>query len=148
MAVGDMDAVRLSSNDQPSRADGLWRSTCFEAFIRPHAGDAYFEFNFAPSGDWAAYRFESYRFGMAAAEVAPPDIKWSAHAGQTALVANIDLGPLPELVPWEAWGIGLSAVIEANDGSLSYWALSHGSGAPDFHHRDCFAAELAPAETL
>jgi hypothetical protein len=33
-------------------------------------------------------------------------------------------------------------VIEAADGSLSYWALRHPPGKPDFHHRDAFALEL------
>jgi len=36
-------------------------------------------------------------------------------------------------------------VIEEKDGAKSYWALAHPPGAPDFHHRDCFAIELAPA---
>jgi hypothetical protein len=34
-------------------------------------------------------------------------------------------------------------VIEAIDGTLSYWALAHAPGSPDFHHLDCFALELA-----
>jgi len=37
----------------------------------------------------------------------------------------------------------LSAVIEATDGSLSYWALEHPADKPDFHHPDSFALELA-----
>ena len=38
--------------------------------------------------------------------------------------------------------LGLSAVIEEHDGTLSYWALRHAPGKPDFHHRDAFALEL------
>src|SRR6266571_6800294 len=45
-----------------ARTDELWRHTCFEAFVG--AGVAYYEFNFAPSTHWAAYRFSSYRTGM------------------------------------------------------------------------------------
>lgn len=41
------------------------------------------------------------------------------------------------------WRMGLSAIIETNDGTKSYWALRHPPGKPDFHHRDCFALELA-----
>ncbi|NWN33423.1 hypothetical protein GY663_30040, partial [Klebsiella michiganensis] len=48
----------------PERTDGLWRRTCFELFIRPEGGEGYFEFNFSPSTQWAAYRFHGYREGM------------------------------------------------------------------------------------
>lgn len=30
--------------------------------------------------------------------------------------------------------LALCAVIEASDGSLSYWALAHPADRPDFHH--------------
>jgi len=44
--------------------------------------------------------------------------------------------------------VGLAAVVEATDvvdGSHSYWALHHPASLPDFHHRDGFRLELAPA---
>jgi hypothetical protein len=40
----------------------------------------------------------------------------------------------------------LSAVIEAKDGSKSYWALAHPPSKPDFHNADCFTARLAAPE--
>ena len=36
--------------------------------------------------------------------------------------------------------IGLSVVVEAEN--ISYWALRHAPGKPDFHHPDAFALEL------
>jgi hypothetical protein len=36
----------------------------------------------------------------------------------------------------------VSAVVETLDGALSYWALRHPPGKPDFHHADSFALEL------
>jgi hypothetical protein len=36
-------------------------------------------------------------------------------------------------------------VIEEQGGGKSHWAIAHPPGQPDFHHRDCFAAELAAA---
>jgi len=36
----------------------------------------------------------------------------------------------------------LSAVIEEESGTLSYWALRHAPGRADFHHPDGFALEL------
>jgi hypothetical protein len=43
--------------------------------------------------------------------------------------------------------LGLSAVIEDLDGVLSYWALRHPPGKPDFHHPDTFALEIDLLET-
>ena len=44
-------------------------------------------------------------------------------------------------------GPGLSAVIEDPNGVLSYWALRHPPGKPDFHHPDTFALEIDLLET-
>jgi len=40
--------------------------------------------------------------------------------------------------------VALATMLEAIDGSLSYWALRHAPGRPDFHHRDGFALTLEP----
>jgi hypothetical protein len=120
------------------RADGLWQTTCFEAFLRGSGEVAYQEWNFAPSGDWAAYDFTGYREGMSNAEVgAPPYIRMEDNFTWWTLGATI-------AVPaGRTWDLGLSAVLEEKDGTKSYWALAHPDGKPDFHHPDCFAAKLA-----
>jgi hypothetical protein len=38
--------------------------------------------------------------------------------------------------------LALTAVVEDARGRLSYWALRHPPGRPDFHHRDGFALVL------
>ena len=121
------------------RTDGLWQTTCFEAFLRIDGGEAYREWNFAPSGDWAAYDFEGYRKGMAAADVsAPPYIRMEDNLTWWSLGATISVPAEPR------WQLGLSAVVEERDGTKSYWALAHPPGdKPDFHAADCFAARLA-----
>jgi hypothetical protein len=43
--------------------------------------------------------------------------------------------------------IALAAVVEDRSGALSYWALRHPAGEPDFHHRDNFILEV-PAPPL
>lgn len=123
---------------EPVRTDGLWSTTCFEAFIKDAGQDAYQEWNFAPSGQWAAYDFATYRAGMAESEVvAPPYVRLEDNFTWWALGATI-------AVPADRdWQLGLSAVLEEQDGTKSYWALAHGPGKPDFHHADCFAARLA-----
>src|SRR5487761_2670069 len=52
---------------EAGRADNLWVHTCFEAFVGLNESPHYLELNFSPSGQWAAYQFESYRQGMAPA---------------------------------------------------------------------------------
>lgn len=125
----------------PQRRDDLWRQTCFEAFVRAGHDTAYHEFNFAPSSQWAAYRFDDYRSGMRTVEIVPPGIEREIVGNTLAL--TIDFVPgLSESAPWQ---VGLSAVIEEASGRKSYWALAHPPGAPDFHHRDCFTLQLPPA---
>lgn len=137
--TGDVAALRIPPVGPGNRADELWRHTCFEAFVKPDGGEAYFEFNFSPSGEWAAYRFDSYRQGMANANT---DVAIQARLTDAGLdlLATATLAGLPELAgPWRA---GLTAVIEAADGSLSYWSVAHPPGRPDFHHADCFALQV------
>jgi hypothetical protein len=122
-----------------ARAHGLWQTTCFEAFLRGEGDDAYREWNFAPSGDWAAYDFTGYREGMTEAEVGPPPY--------IRMEDNLTWWTLGATITVESdrrWLLGLSVVLEEQDGTKSYWALAHPSGdKPDFHTADCFAARLA-----
>ena len=120
----------------PVRADNLWQTTCFEAFLRIPGVAAYREWNFAPSGEWAAYDFERHREGRSNAEVAAPYIRIEDNLTWWALGATI---ALPADTNWE---LGLSAVLEEKDGAKSYWALAHGGNKPDFHDPGCFAARL------
>jgi len=145
IAEGDLARVRIPAPRAPARAGDLWRGTCFEAFLRSPGAEAYVELNFSPSGEWAAWRFASYRSGMREAAIAAPAVEATAAGRLLTVTARAALGPLPELAPRESWEIGLAAIVEGEDGALSHWALAHPPGAPDFHHRDCFAAELAPA---
>jgi hypothetical protein len=62
------------------------------------------------------------------------------------LEAQIELASLAEAPPDGPWRLGLSAVIEGAAGELSYWALAHPPGRPDFHRADCFALELVAPE--
>ena len=125
-ALGDL-AIPAAAG--PAWADGLWEHTCFEAFAST-GGEDYLEFNLSPSRQWAAYRFDGYRTGMARLQIAPPRVE-VRQAGETLeLRADIEL-PLSGSVR-----LGLTAVIETTDRSMSYWALQHPPGRPDFHHPD------------
>jgi TolB-like protein len=125
---GEIDRVRLP---QPRAAGALWQHTCCELFVA-QALPAYREYNFSPSGEWAAYSFASYRNG-AAVEVPDPRIALRRGAGRLELTANIRAEP-------GRLRIGLSVVVEEEH--ISYWALRHAPGKPDFHHPDAFALQI------
>ena len=64
VVTGKIADVRMPAAVAASRGDKLWQQTCFEVFVRASSGDGYYEFNFSPSAQWAAYRFSSHRRGM------------------------------------------------------------------------------------
>ncbi len=140
---GLLDAVSLPQAAAPSRGNELWRHTCFEVFLKPHDQDAYFEFNFSPSREWAAYQFTDYREGMNdVATISAPQVCAQESGDEYQLRASLMLDRMPQLTARTPWRVGVSAVIEDTDGEFSYWALSHPPGKPDFHHSDCFVDEL------
>src|ERR671919_495162 len=65
--TGTMSDILMPPVMAAARSDGLWQHTCFEAFVRVSSDAEYYEFNFAPSIQWAAYRFSGYRSGKRAA---------------------------------------------------------------------------------
>jgi hypothetical protein len=126
------------AKEQPVRAENLWESTCFEAFLRADGEQAYREWNFSPSGDWAAYDFTAHREGRSDAEVAAPYIRVEDNMTWWALGATIAAEAATD------WRLGLSVILEEQDGTRSYWALAHPEqDKPDFHDAACFAAHLS-----
>lgn len=131
------------------RTDNLWAHTCFEAFVGLPGSPRYLELNFSPSGQWAAYCFDSYRQGMAPALEAAPRVVVSRSGGRLELHAEVHLGGsfaglAPGLEPSDPsrLRLALSVVLEDLEGRLSYWALRHPPGRPDFHHPESFALAL------
>jgi hypothetical protein len=132
-----LSRFHIPASDEPGRRDELWKTTCFEAFVQGEGETAYGEYNFAPSGDWAAYDFAGRREGMAEAPLAnPPYVRLEDNFTWWSLGATFALEAGPR------WALGLSAVIEEADGTKSYWALAHGGEKPDFHDPACFIARL------
>ncbi len=150
----DLRHVRLPPPvEAAGRADGLWAHTCFEAFLAFAGSPGYLELNFSPSGQWAAYRFDSYRQGMAPALDVTPRLVLHPRAQRLELQAEVRLdgiaspgpGPGPQMSSERRLRIGLSAVVEDREGRLSYWALRHPPGRPDFHHPESLSLVLEPA---
>ncbi|MBA4764721.1 MAG: DOMON-like domain-containing protein [Erythrobacter sp.] len=121
------------------RADELWRTTCFELFLKPDGGDAYCEFNLSPSERWAAYDFSSPREGMKDRS-SPREPECTMRQGSSFAIfdAAIPAGALPA---GDCFA-GITCVLEEEGGIKSFWALAHSQDEPDFHDHACFTARL------
>ncbi|MCB2014055.1 MAG: DOMON-like domain-containing protein [Sphingobium sp.] len=131
--VGDISRIKIPAAADSIRTDNLWETTCFELYTRDVGEQAYREYNFSPSTQWAAYSFAAYRDGMEPVDIWAPRI--SITVEKDALIQDVTFVS-PRVAPQQ---VGASAVIEETDGRKSYWALTHPAGQPDFHHPDCFA---------
>ena len=124
-AIGDVSRLVVPPPAAAERADGLWRTTCFELFVSGE-GPGYLEFNLSPSGAWAAYQFDGHRNGMSHLK-ANVDIKISSDKKSLTLISKIEY-EFPDCAR-----VGLTAVIEEADGAIRYWATAFAPGKPDFH---------------
>ncbi len=141
--TGDLGRLRIPPPAAPCTARELWRQTCFEAFVGVAGSGAYHELNLAPSGEWAVYAFDRYRERASIRNVhSGPRIVVAASHGELELDALIDPGALSPTYATAPLRIALATVVEETSGALSYWALRHPPGAPDFHHPDAFALRL------
>ena len=147
---GNLDRLYVPAPRAPRIADRLWQHTCCEIFIAREGAPAYHEFNLSPSGEWGAYAFDGYRSRRAdepPAEALAPEVAVRGNASMLELDAVIRLDRLSELHTSAPLSLALSAVIENRDGVLSYWALRHPPGRPDFHHAEAFALALSAPTT-
>jgi len=143
--VGELDRLRIPSAGVSRLGARLWEHTCFEAFVAVADATAYHEFNFAPSGEWTVYAFAGYRDGGVLQDpTVTPGLVVRRADEQLELAVQAALAPLSPRHRTATLRLGLSAVVEAHDGTLSYWALRHPPGRPDFHHPDAFAVKLEP----
>jgi hypothetical protein len=143
--TADLSQLRVPPLASPARADRLWEHTCFEVFLSPSGSRHYRELNFSPSGAWAAYSFSGYREDMTPLVLPrPPEAHWSRAPGFLELSVRLDLD---DLLP-DAAGVpvrcSMAAVVEDTGWRLSYWALAHPPGEPDFHNRQGFWLKLSP----
>ena len=123
------------------RADELWRTTCFEMFLKPRNGEEYSEWNLSPSERWNAYDFTGYRDGMTErASTHEPNCTMRVGSSFAIFDAAVPATSLPQT----SCAMGLTCVLEEEGGSKSFWSLAHTKDQPDFHDAACFAAELAP----
>jgi hypothetical protein len=140
---GDLTRIRVPPSVEPRIGADLWRHTCFEAFVAIDGLAGYHELNCSPSGEWTVYSFRGYRDGGPLPDRSlAPEIALRTAVGRLELDALVSLTRLSPDYSSAPLVLGLAAVVEENDGTLSYWALRHPAGRPDFHHADGFALRL------
>ena len=130
--MGELTQIVVPPRTAPERTDKLWRSTCFEVFWQPTGSDTYREFNFAPSGQWAAYQFDAYRDGMRDAPVAVVEMKKLEHSASQLIC---EFSVRADLLT--SARVALTAVVELQNGQKQYWSLAFPDGKPDFHAAAC-----------
>lgn len=126
------------ADKRPSgRAENLWRTTCFELFLKPVGSESYCEYNFSSSTQWAAYQFDGYRHGMRDLPLdQAPRITTRGDGERFRHEVTIELAR--SVMPGVPVDMALAAVLEEDGGTKSYWALVHLGDQPDFHDPRCF----------
>lgn len=139
--------IPQNSGGVPKRMNGLWETTCFEAFIKNSNYTPYLEFNFAPSGHWNAFIFSDYREAMREfTGIKKMHVELKSNDGELSLNCNLVMkrpkGFLESDFAEKKIKMGISAILHLkNDNKLSY-ALNHPLLKVDFHHEDGFIYKL------
>jgi hypothetical protein len=121
------------TRNQLQRADGLWRTTCFEAFWGEPGRKAYWELNLSPSEPrWNLYHFTDYRHPQpptTAMDWSLEELNVTQNTLQCTLRTDLELPRLE---------LSLCAVIQTSD-AIHYFSSRHSGIKPDFHLRSNFA---------
>ncbi|MCX8017796.1 MAG: hypothetical protein N2690_07875, partial [Rhodocyclaceae bacterium] len=134
--------LRVPTPHAPAPADALWQSTCCELFLAPTGQAGYREFNFSPSGQWAAYDFSAPRQRVPRPYAGPaPHQVFVREEALMKLTVSLPAAALPKA---ETLRLALAVILAAAGGYQGYWALSHPPGPPDFHHPAGFLLSLGP----
>lgn len=132
LLMDSLENRSFSANDF-KRADGLWKSTCFEAFWAVPGQNSYWEFNVSAQGHWNLYSFEKYRHPQ------PPrpsnDFKLvGLETTCERLVADLRCTQRPAAID-----AALCAVLRSRINHNHYFATKHMGPKPDFHLRQSFS---------
>jgi len=138
---GNLETVFIDTPSiSPARKDDLWKTTCFEIFLRGDTGNIYWEYNLSPSLNWAAYAFSGYREGrIDEPSVKHIEISTQSKPDRFTLTCTI---PLPPPLFDQNLRIGLSTVVQDNHGNIYYYALKQTGQHPDFHADENFSIRV------
>ncbi len=137
-AIHTIKIPDISYSYEPEFKDELWKTSCFEIFLKHADLNSYYELNFSPSRNWAAYHFENYRESMNPLKIQQPLIEWSKTGLAMDFAVLLNIQDYPAILSENSMNVGISVILEDENGIKSFWALNHPNGAADFHHKDCF----------
>ncbi|SRR5258706_8576683 len=139
---GDIENILLPISVAPARKDDLWKATCFEFFIAIKDQPQYWEFNMSTSGNWNVYTMDAYRQVNMREETVFTQLPFEFRktSDKISLDISVDLNPI--LQPENILELGITTIIQAQDGTETYWALAHPDIKADFHLRESFVVEL------
>jgi len=130
-----------AASGQPQRRHELWQTTCFEAFIGVPGTAPYWEVNLSTSGHWNVYKLADYRTALAQEERVEA-ITLQQQSRRSNGLLRLELStqiPLDGILQREERLEGsLTAVLDAGQAGISYWALKHSGTQADFHLRESF----------
>ena len=142
---GNLDKLKIAPDANPAeRRDLLWQTTCLEIFLGRQGANDYWEFNLSPAGHWNVYHLDDYRQGLKP-EPAYRELPFQLTRSQQELSLTLHCPLPPGLLqqdPAAGVDVGITAVVEQEDGSIGYWALHHPAAEADFHHRGGFCINL------
>jgi hypothetical protein len=143
MLAGDLNSIAFPApSAHPERKNELWTASCFEFFIALPGQPHYWEFNLSPSGDWNAFRMDSYRRVGFREEIAIQDLSFSVGSNMDCLSIDLSTDLSPIIYQGQTVQVSITSVIQTKSGHESYWALAHPKPQPDFHARESFILEL------
>ncbi len=140
---GDINHISfVEPSAHPTRKDELWKSTCFEFFIAVPNQPEYWEFNMSTSGDWNVYHIDAYRRLGFREEALIQRLPFSVRkeTGCVSVEASVDLSPIIQTE--NPIQVGITSIIQTDDGCETYWALTHPKPQADFHVRESFIIDL------
>jgi hypothetical protein len=141
--TGNIDGLSVPEPAaQPARTDELWKSTCLEFFIAVPNQPEYWEFNMSPSGNWNIYHMDAYRRIGFREETSIQRLPFSVRkeTGCVSINVTVDLSPIVKVE--DLLRVGITSIIQTNEGYETYWALRHPEVQADFHLRESFIIEL------
>lgn len=120
---------------ESERAYELWKTTCFELFLKEEGSNEYIELNFSPSGQWDCYHFKSYRSPQ-------PPTRYD-HCRINFIKQELGLIEVEVLLPEIPDKIlaNATAVIE-DDSGVHYFAFKHAKNKADFHDHSTLLIKL------
>lgn len=137
---GNTADIMLAEATGGARKMYLWLTTCFELFIRPDGGTAYYEFNFAPNGDYNIFRFEVYRGPL----VESNDFTACSRIvtlDREHLHFRAEITPAKRF-PLRGFSFLPSMVLKLKTGDEFFLASHHSSPNADFHDHNTYKNRL------